>query len=90
MNLILHRKNGKMIEDKVRTGEYDRPEDVVRAAMISLLARETRGDFAPRELERLLEEGKESNRRYGTLDAKAALRRRRQCRTEISNSRVTT
>lgn len=68
----------------MRAGEYARPKVVVRAAVISLLARETAAAFGPRDMERLLAEGEESLRKYGTLDARKALRGRRQRRAQMS------
>ncbi|MCK6484066.1 MAG: hypothetical protein HUU22_03285 [Phycisphaerae bacterium] len=67
----------------MRAGEYARPKDVVCAAVISLLARETAAAFGARDTERLLAEGEESLRKYGTLDAMEALRGRRQRPAQI-------
>jgi Arc/MetJ-type ribon-helix-helix transcriptional regulator len=78
MKLDLDRKTQKLIEERMRDGRYDSPEDVVRAALGSLISQEQFGDFAPGELDRLLEEGEESIRRHGTQDGKAVFKKLRQ------------
>jgi antitoxin ParD1/3/4 len=57
MKIELSPKIQKLIKDRVESGKYRRPEDVVTAAMSSLDQQESFGDFAPGELDRLLNEG---------------------------------
>jgi antitoxin ParD1/3/4 len=47
----------KLIKDRVKSGKYPRPEDVVSAAIASLDQQESFGDFAPGELDKLLSDG---------------------------------
>ncbi|MGD0769160.1 MAG: hypothetical protein ABSB42_13320 [Tepidisphaeraceae bacterium] len=57
MKLELSPKIQTLIKDRVESGKYRRPEDVVTAALSSLDQQESFGDFAPGELDRLLNEG---------------------------------
>ncbi|HYO10086.1 MAG TPA: type II toxin-antitoxin system ParD family antitoxin [Tepidisphaeraceae bacterium] len=57
MNLSLPPQIQKLIDERVRSGQYGSPEDVVAAAVATLDQQEKRGDFAPGELHRLLEDG---------------------------------
>ncbi len=87
MNLALNRKMQRLIEKKIDSGQYKRAEDVVQAAIGSLIAQETFGDFKTGELDRLLAKGERSIKRSGTLDGDMALRRRKRRRT-MQRSRV--
>lgn len=82
MNLSLDPKIRKLIEKKLKSGKYARPEDVVAAALLTLDQQESLGDFAPGEMSALLAEGEESIEREGTLDGDEAfeLRRARRAR----------
>ena len=60
MNLTLDENVGKLINDRVKSGQYASAEDVVVAALHSLDNDETFGDFAPGELDALLAEGEAS------------------------------
>lgn len=57
MNLSLPPHIQQLIDDRVRSGKYQSPEDVVAAAVASLEQQEQLGDFEPGEMERLIEEG---------------------------------
>ncbi len=81
MTLLLSKRIKKVIEEKVRSGQYERAEDVVSAAIGSLISQEDFGDFKGGELNKLLAAGERSIRRAGTLDGDEALRRRRAKRT---------
>ncbi len=50
----------RQILDRVESGRYQSAEDVISAALSSLDQQESIGDFAPGELDRLMEEGKRS------------------------------
>ena len=69
MNLTLDENVGKLINDRVKSGQYASAEDVVIAALHSLDNDETFGDFAPGELDALIAEGEAS----GFLDGLAVL-----------------
>lgn len=60
MNLALPPQIRQLIEDRVRSGKYSTPEDVVSAAVTQLDQQEQPGDFAPGELDQLLAEGEAS------------------------------
>lgn len=74
----------KIIDERVKTGEFASPEDVIRAGLI-LLQRDREhdaaDDFAPGELDRMLEEADDEDSM--TLDEAIARRR-----AERANRRV--
>ena len=80
MNLPLGQELQKLIDDRVSSGRYATPEDVVAAALRTLDQQENSGDFPPGELDDLLAEGEASIARDGTLDGAEAFRRRRDQR----------
>lgn len=57
MNLSLPPQTQKLIEERVRSGKYLSPEDVVAAALAQLDQQEQSGDFDVSELDQLLLEG---------------------------------
>ena len=59
MNLSLPAHIQRLIEERVRSGKYNTPEDVVSAAVANLDQQELAGDFEPGELDRFLEEGEQ-------------------------------
>ncbi|HEV8607271.1 MAG TPA: hypothetical protein VGQ99_18170 [Tepidisphaeraceae bacterium] len=79
MRLNLKPATEQLIRQKVSSGEYSTPADVVEAALATL-EQQTRFDFAPGELERLIAEGEESIKKFGTLDGPSAFKRRRRRR----------
>ncbi len=80
MNLALTPDVQKLIDERVKSGKYATPEDVVLAALLTLDQQEQFGDFAPGELDELLGEGERSIATHGTLDGKKAFRKRRERR----------
>jgi Arc/MetJ-type ribon-helix-helix transcriptional regulator len=60
MELAIPPETKKIIEDCVRSGEFATAEEVIAVAVHRLKEPELFGDFAPGELDRLLEEGKNS------------------------------
>jgi putative addiction module CopG family antidote len=60
MNWSLPPKIQRLIDERVRSGKYKTPEDVVAAAVATLDQQEAAGAFDPGELDRLLEEGERS------------------------------
>jgi antitoxin ParD1/3/4 len=82
MNLSLSPELQKLINDRVNSGKYATPEDVVTAAVISLDQQEQFGEFEPGEVDELLAEGERSIKEEGTLDGDEALRQRRERRAQ--------
>jgi Arc/MetJ-type ribon-helix-helix transcriptional regulator len=80
MNLSLDPDVQKLIDDRVRSGKYATPEDVVAAALATLVHQERQGDFAPGELDELLAEGEQSLKHEEPLDGEQAYRLRREKR----------
>jgi putative addiction module CopG family antidote len=83
MNLSLPAHIQKLIEERVRSGRYSTPEDVVVAAIASLDLQESSADFESGELERLLDEGEQSGKPIDADDVfreVRALRERHQTR----------
>ena len=80
MSLALQPEVQKLIDDRVASGKYLSAEDVVAAAIVSLIQQEQFGDFAVGELDELLAEGERSIRGEGTLDGDEAFRMRRERR----------
>lgn len=76
MNLLLGPEMQKLIDERVKSGRYATPEDVVAAALLTLDQQEQFGDFASGELDELLAEGERSIKRDGTLDGNEAFRLR--------------
>lgn len=77
MKLSLSSETEKWINDRVRSGKYRTPEDVIAAAVSSLDQQEQAGDFEPGELDRLLAEGENSG---AALDGEQVLSEFRQLR----------
>jgi Arc/MetJ-type ribon-helix-helix transcriptional regulator len=72
MQLSLSVDVQKLIEDRVKSGKYSTPEDVVAAAIVTLQQQENVGDFDLGEFDALLAEVE-----HGTLDGDAAFAARR-------------
>jgi Arc/MetJ-type ribon-helix-helix transcriptional regulator len=80
MTLSLPPKIKKLINDRVRSGKYRTPEDVVAAAMSSLDQHDRIDEFAPGELDALLAEGERDIRHGDVMEAdKAFAELRRLC-----------
>jgi len=78
MKLLLPAKFQKLIDDRVRSGKYATAEDVVKAALTTLDQNDRFGEFAPGELDRLIEEGEQSLKRDGPIPADVVFKRLRQ------------
>ena len=79
MTITLSAKARKLVNERLKSGRYATPEEVVLAGLDSLRRQEQAGNFAPSELERLVAEGERSVEREGTVSAGevfVALRRR--------------
>jgi Arc/MetJ-type ribon-helix-helix transcriptional regulator len=57
MRLSLPSEVQKEIEDRVKSGQYRSAEDVIAAAVLTLKQQDAFDDFAPGELDALIEEG---------------------------------
>jgi len=57
MNLALKPEFEKFVEEQVKTGRFDTPEAVVAAALTRLMQDDDDVDFAPGELQAMLDEG---------------------------------
>jgi putative addiction module CopG family antidote len=82
MNLALNSSVKKRIDARVKSGRYASAEDVVSAAIMTLDQQERFGDFAPGELDRLLEEGERSIAEHGTRDSDQAFQNRKARRRD--------
>src|SRR4051812_43098543 len=82
MHLTLSPETQKLIDDRVKTGKYSTPEDVVAAAVANLAQQETFGDFAPGWLNELLAEGGPDIGRDDVLDLDQAFTELRRLSTQ--------
>ena len=76
----------KLIDERVKSGKYASPEDVVAAALLTLDQQERFGDFAVGELDDLLAEGERSIEKDGPLDGDEAFRLRQARRANKTSS----
>lgn len=79
MNISLGIDAQKLIEERVRSGKYASPEEVITAALFAL-DQDEQGDFAAGELDALIEEGEASGTELEGLSVLAELRAMRQSR----------
>jgi antitoxin ParD1/3/4 len=86
MNVSLKPEVQKLVEERVNSGKYSSPEDVVEAAIIALDQLEHFGDFEAGELDSLLAEGEHSIEEDGTLDGEDAFRMRTDRRAQRRKS----
>jgi len=85
MNISLDPLVQSLIDERVRSGQYATPDDVVAAAIRTLDQQERLSDFEAGELADLLAEGESSIEQEGTLDGEDAFRRRRERRAQARN-----
>ncbi len=79
MKIELPQRTAEFVENQVRSGAFTTAEEVVTAALECLRADREFGDFAPGELDALLEEGEQSDGRqagYSGDEARRELARR--------------
>jgi putative addiction module CopG family antidote len=76
MNLSLPPQILKLIEDRVRSGKYQSPEEVISAALGHLEQQGQIGDFDAGELDRLLARGEQSGTPLDGEAVTASMRRR--------------
>jgi len=82
MNLSLTPDVQELINERVNSGRYSTPEDVVAAAITALNQQEQFGDFEADEIDNLLAEGERSFEQDGTPDGDEAFRLRGQRRAQ--------
>ena len=87
MHLAIDPEMQRLIDEKLRTGQYRSAEDVVRAGLAALKQQDSSGDFHPGELDAVLAEGERSITEHGTLNADEALRARRERRANLRPER---
>lgn len=87
MNLQLNPEVQQFIQERMDSGKYATPEEVIAAAIMALDQQERFGDFEAGELNFLLAEGERSIEEEGTLDGEEAFRLRKQRRMEMRKSR---
>jgi antitoxin ParD1/3/4 len=86
MRLNLKPATEQLIRQKVSSGQYSTPSDVVEAALDSLEQQEELKLY-PENIRRLIAEGETSIKAHGTIDSRTALRRRRQRRAATRTSK---
>ena len=82
MNVSLKPDVQKLIDERVNSGRYASPEEVLEAAVLALDQLENFGDFEAGELDRLLAEGERSIEQEGTQDGDDAFRLRTERRAQ--------
>ncbi|HEY9773881.1 MAG TPA: type II toxin-antitoxin system ParD family antitoxin [Planktothrix sp.] len=85
MDLSLDPEIQKLIDERIKSGRYATPEDVVAAALLTLDQQDWLGDFAPGEIDLLLSDGEQSIANDGTLDGDEAFKARRARRASKHN-----
>jgi Arc/MetJ-type ribon-helix-helix transcriptional regulator len=60
MQLTISEQTRKLIEERLRSGQYESAEDVVAAAVAQMGQHDQLGDFSAGELDQLLAQGEES------------------------------
>jgi putative addiction module CopG family antidote len=78
MNLPLDPKAQKLIAERVKSGKYSSPQEVVTAALHALERDERSGEFDAGEWDKLLAEGEASGK---ALDGKSVLAELRDLRS---------
>ena len=73
MTVKLPRNVAKMVRERLDAGGYRSAEEVIQSAMGALEQAEQFRDFAPGELDKLIEEGERSIRKHGTLSVEEAV-----------------
>ena len=85
MDLCLTPEMQRFIQDRVRSGMYGSPEEVVAAAFALLEQQEVTGDFEPGEMQRLIDEGEQSG---DALDAEQVFAEVRELRNRHSQNKA--
>ncbi len=86
MNLSVNPDVQKLIDERVDSGRYASPEEVVEAAVLALDQLESFGNVEAGELDCLQAEGEQSIEQEGTLDGDDALRLRTERRAQRRQS----
>jgi hypothetical protein len=65
-------------QKKIRQGRYETPAQVIEAGLAALEQIEFSGDFEKGELDRLIQEGEESQKRHGAIPFDQAMKKIRR------------
>ncbi len=82
VSVNLNKNARKLVQQKLKSGNYAPPEDVVLAGL-NLLSAVPWDKLEPGELAALVDEGEESIRQYGTIDGAEAFRSRLERRRNM-------
>jgi antitoxin ParD1/3/4 len=85
MQLSLTPEMQRFIDDRLKSGMYGSPEEVVAAALALLEQQEAMGDFEPGEMQRLIDEGDRSG---DALDAEQVFAEIRELRNRHSHNKA--
>jgi putative addiction module CopG family antidote len=77
MKFALSNDAKKLIEDRMKSGKYASPDEVVLAALGALESKENAGDFGPGELDELIAIGEKSGPALAGKSVLAELRGQR-------------
>ncbi len=80
MNISLDPEVQRVIDERIKSGQFSRPEDVIAAALMTMQQQEWACDFEPGELDFYLAEGEQSITTEGTLDGEEAFLARKNRR----------
>lgn len=83
MQVSLSPETQKLLKSRMRKSGYQTPEDAIRATLEAIDPQVRRGDFAPGELEALIQEGEQSSAEEGTVDGDEAFRVRQKQRQAL-------
>ena len=78
MRIAIDQRTEELIEERVESGQYSTPEEVIHAALTALDEQEQFGEFEPGEWDSLLADGEKSIDQQGVLDGEAVFKDLRQ------------
>ncbi len=84
MNVVITPQLQRLIEERMKSGRYATPEDVVTAALYSLDRNENFGEFEPGEFDQLLAKGENSGEALDGEQVLAELRDLRSTRPDAA------
>jgi antitoxin ParD1/3/4 len=88
MNIALSPKTRKLLEHRMKRGKYRSADEVVRAGLAYLEQQEHVGDFAPGELDKLLEPALQEIERGELLDGETVFDEIRQLSKQSAKRRA--
>jgi putative addiction module CopG family antidote len=87
MTVKITPKIKRLIDKRVKAGRYASAEEVLIASLAALEQQETFGDFAPGELDALIEEGDKSTREEGVTTLEESYQRHLRYRRQATRRR---